>query len=118
MKIEIKSCDFPFPISDSLRSYISSSVTIALIQKAEFIQRVLVQLSHVNNSCSWADKCCAIKVELLNGSELVIENTEMDLYAAINRATSRTKYTLRQRLLVQVNNENVYKLNDEIHAVE
>jgi len=118
MKIDIQSCDFPFPLSDSLRAYVVSSITIALSHQVENIQRIRVSLSHVNDPRSWSDKCCAIHVELRNTSGLVIENTETDLYAAINCAVNRTKYTLQKRLLTQANSERIHKLSDEVSMVE
>ena len=58
----------------------------------------MVRLSDINGPRGGADKCCHIQVVLPQLPDVVIEDTEVDLYAAIDRAADRAGRTVDRRL--------------------
>jgi len=99
MQINIQARNFS--LTDALCSHIERSLGFALGARNDHIQRVLVQLSDINGPRGGTDKCCHIHVILSHLSDVVIEDTETDLYAAINRAANRAGHTVRRRLTRQ-----------------
>ncbi|MGD8592647.1 MAG: HPF/RaiA family ribosome-associated protein [Gammaproteobacteria bacterium] len=84
MQIDIHAPNFPLP--DALRSHIEQRLDFALSARDDHIQRVLVWLSDINGPRGGTDKCCHIEVVLTRDADVVIKNTEADLYVAIDRA--------------------------------
>jgi ribosome-associated translation inhibitor RaiA len=84
MQIDIHAPNFPLP--DALRSHIEQRLDFALSARDDHIQRVLVWLSDINGPRGGTDKCCHIEVMLTRDADVVIKDTEADLYVAIDRA--------------------------------
>jgi ribosome-associated translation inhibitor RaiA len=84
MQIDIHAPNFPLP--DALRSHIEQRLDFALSARDDHIQRVLVWLSDINGPRGGTDKCCHIQVVLTHHADVVIKDTEADLYVAIDRA--------------------------------
>jgi len=99
MQINIQARNFP--LTDALRSQVERSLGFALSARDDHIQRVLVRLSDINDPRGGADKCCHIHVVLSHLSDVVIEDTETDLYIAISHAANRVGRTVRRRLTRQ-----------------
>ena len=99
MQIDIQARNFS--LTNALHSYIERSLGFALSARGEHIQRVLVRLSDINGPRGGVDKCCHIQVVLPHLPDVVIEDTETDLYVAINRAAIRAGRTVRRRLARQ-----------------
>jgi ribosome-associated translation inhibitor RaiA len=57
-----------------------------------------VQLSDINGPRGGIDKRCQIEVQLKGTPNVVIEDVEADLYAAIDRAAERVGRTVARRL--------------------
>ena len=66
------------------------------------IQRVTVRLSDINGPRGGEDKRCHIALRLKGLPRLVIEDTEADLYVAIDRAAERAGRTVQRRLARQL----------------
>lgn len=96
MQIEIQARNFP--LTDALRSHIKRRLGFALSARDDHIQRVLVQLFDINGPRGGADKCCHIQVMLTQLPDVVIKDTEADLYTAIDRAADRAGRTTGRRL--------------------
>ena len=96
MHIDIQSLNFP--LTDALRSHIKRRLGFSLISRYEYIQRVKVRLSDINGPRGGVDKCCQIQVVLSQLPDVVIKDTEADLYAAIDRAADRAGRTVDRRL--------------------
>lgn len=92
MQIDIQASKFP--LTDALRSHIEGRLEIALRTKDDHIQRVLVRLSDTNGPRGGADKCCYIMMMLAHLPDIVIEETEADLYTAVDRAVDRAGNTI------------------------
>jgi putative sigma-54 modulation protein len=96
MKIDIKTQDFP--LTDALRSYAERRLHFALTCCEDRIQRVAMRLSDINGPRGGADKRCRLQVVLAGLPDVVVEDTEVDLYVAIDRATDRTGRTLVRKI--------------------
>lgn len=96
MQIDIQTRNFP--LSDARRSHIKRRLDSTLSTREFHIHRVLVRLADVNGPRGGADKCCHIQVVLTNLPDVVIKDTEVDLYAAIDRAVDRAGRTTGRRL--------------------
>ena len=96
MQIDIHARDFP--LTDALRDHIKRRLGFVLSARDEHIQRVKVRLSDINGPRGGADKCCHIQVMLTQLPDVVIKDTETDLYAAIDRATDRAGRTVVRKI--------------------
>jgi len=99
MQIDIQARNFP--LTDALRSHTERRLGFALSARDDHIQRVIVRLSDINGPRGGADKCCHIQVALAHLQDVVIEDTEADLYTAIDRAADRAGRTVGRRLVRQ-----------------
>jgi len=61
------------------------------------IQRIVMRLFDINGPRGSVDKHCHIQVVLAGLPDVIIEDTEADMYVAINRATDRAGRTLIRR---------------------
>lgn len=96
MQIDVQARNFS--LTRALRGHIKRRLSFALGMRDEQIQRVIVRLSDINGPRGGEDKCCHIQVVLPRLSDVVIEDTELDMYAAIDRAADRAGRTVARRL--------------------
>ena len=99
MQMDIQSQGFT--LTDGLRDYLMKRLAYGLNHGGECITRVIVRLSDINGPRGGADKRCLIELRLKQLPAVVIEDTEADLYLAIDRATERAGRTLTRRLARQ-----------------
>lgn len=99
MQMEIQARDFP--LSEALGSYIKRRINFVLSSRYDQIQRIIVRLSDINGPRGGIDKRCQIQISLPRLADIVVEDTEMDLYVAIDRATDRAGRTVNRRLARQ-----------------
>ena len=90
-----------FQLTEALRNHIERRLGFALSSLDDHIQRVLVWLSDINGPRGGADKCCHIQVVSTRHADVVIKDTEVDLYTAIDRAADRAGRTVARRLARQ-----------------
>jgi putative sigma-54 modulation protein len=96
MQIDIQALNFS--LTNALRDYIQRRLDFALSSRDDHIQRIKARLSDINGPRGGADKCCHIQVVIPQLADVVIEDTEFDLYAAIDRATDRASRTVGRSL--------------------
>jgi ribosomal subunit interface protein len=96
MQIEIQARNFS--LTEALRGHIQRRLGFALSTRYEHIKRILVRLSDINGPRGGNDKCCLIQVVLPGQTDVVIEDTESNLYVAIDRAADRVSRTVTRRL--------------------
>lgn len=99
MQIDIQSQGFT--LTEGLRDYVMKRLAYGLNHGDEAITRVSVRLSDINGPRGGEDKRCFIEVRLKTAPAVVIEDTEADLYVAIDRAAERAGRTLARRLARQ-----------------
>ena len=117
MQIDIQARSFS--LTDALRGHVNRRLGFALSSRGEHIQRVMVRLSDINGPRGGKDKCCQIQVVLPQLTDVVIEDTEVDMYAAIDRATERAGRTVGRRLARQRDNSRSSGQHDlASHAVQ
>jgi ribosome-associated translation inhibitor RaiA len=97
MQIDIQARNFL--LTDALRNHTKRRLGCALSARDDHIQRVIVRLSDINGPRGGADKCCHIQVAIPHLPDVVIEDTEANLYAAIDRAAGRAGRTVGRRLM-------------------
>jgi putative sigma-54 modulation protein len=96
MQIQIYSNDFD--VTDGLREHVSKRLAYALNHGRDMISRIVVRLDDVNGPKGGVDKCCSIELRLRGRSCITIDDTQADLYIAIDRAAERTGRTLDRRI--------------------
>jgi ribosome-associated translation inhibitor RaiA len=90
-----------FPLTSALRSHVERRLGFALSSRNDHTLRIMVRLSDINGSRVWGGKCCHIQVVLPYFPDVVTEDAEADLYAAIDSAADRTGRTVGHRLARQ-----------------
>ena len=78
-----------FDMTTALRQYTEQRLATALGWARLHMRKLAVSLSDINGPRGGIDKRCKIQVQLGNGREVIIEECEADLYAAIDRAAER-----------------------------
>lgn len=96
MQMDIQSQGFS--LTDGLRNHVMKRLAYALNHGDAAITRVIVRLSDINGPRGGDDKRCLVEVRLKAAAAVVIEDTEADLYVAIDRAVDRAGRTLARRL--------------------
>jgi ribosomal subunit interface protein len=86
MTIQIPKCDVA--VTDVLRVHVERRLGLALARFADRIGRVTVRFSYADGDASGGHKRCQIEVGL-RPRRLDIEDTDVDLFAAVNHATDR-----------------------------
>lgn len=96
MNIQIHAQDFS--LTEGLREHVARRLAYALNHGVASVSRVIVRLSDVNGPRGGVDKRCGIEIRIKGTAAVAIEDTEADLYVAIDRATERAGRTLDRRL--------------------
>lgn len=83
-------------LTESLRAYVHRRLETSL--GWALTRRLAVWLSDINGPRGGRDKRCKIQISLDHGKTIVIENTEDDMYAAIDLAAERADRALARQL--------------------
>ena len=86
MKIQIPKCDVD--VTAVLRDHVERRLGLALARFAAQIGRVTVRFSHADGDAKGVHMRCRIEVGL-RPQRLDVEDTDLDLFAAVNHATDR-----------------------------
>ncbi len=87
-----------FSLTDGIRDYATRRMQFALDRNDKHITHARISLADINGPRGGVDKKCQINLALAGHSSIVIEDTEADLYVAIDRASDRCERTLTRRL--------------------
>lgn len=87
MQITIQA--YGFTATEALREHVTKRLRRALERCPDRISRIMVRLSDINGPRGGVDKRCQIQVRSPALADVVIEDTEADLYVAIDRAAER-----------------------------
>ena len=87
-----------FILTEALRSYAEQRLRMALGWTGGRLRKLVVVLSDINGPRGGIDKRCKIQVQLAGGKGVVIEDTEADLYVAIDRAAERADRAVVRRV--------------------
>lgn len=83
-----------FSLTQALREYTQRRLLYAVSFARDHIRKVTVRLSDINGPRGGTDKRCQLVVTLENMPSVVIEDTESNLYTAIDRAVERAGRTV------------------------
>jgi len=87
-----------FSLTKALNRYARQKLVSSLACCEDSIQRVVMRLSDINGPRGGQDKLCHIQVVLAGLPDVIIEDTEVDMYDAIDQATARAGHaTSRKR---------------------
>jgi ribosome-associated translation inhibitor RaiA len=78
-----------FELTDSLRDYTERRLAFGLGRSAHNVSRVAVLLADINGPRGGIDKRCRIRVRLEPSLEVVVGDTQANLYVAIDQAADR-----------------------------
>lgn len=101
-----------FLLTKSMHNYVERRICFSLSSRDEDIQRIIVHLSEINGPRGGKEKCCHVHVVLLHLSDIVIDDTEADIYTAIDRAAERSGRTVG-RCLDHYRSRNNYSSHDK-----
>ena len=87
-----------FTLTESLRRRVRRRLDFALGGRDEHIRRIVVRLSDTNGPKGGQDKCCHIQIYLNQMPNIVVKDTETDLYVAIDRAIGRAARSVTRQL--------------------
>jgi len=96
MQIDIQARQFT--LTDALRDHAERRLRSALTCCNDHIQRVMVRLSDINGPRGGSDKRCHLQVVLTGMPDVIIEDTEADMYVAIDRAADRAGRTVVRKI--------------------
>ena len=96
MQIDIQT--HGFSLTDGLRDHTERRLRFALARVAGRVRRITVRFFDINGPRGGIDKRCRIQVMLNGFGGVVIEDTETNLYLAIDRAADRIGRNVMRRL--------------------
>lgn len=87
-----------FSLTEALRGYVVKRINSALTGSNDYIQRIVVRLSDVNGPKGGIDKRCHIQVVIPHQRDVVIDDVESNLYAAVDIAANRAGCTVSRHV--------------------
>jgi putative sigma-54 modulation protein len=87
-----------FEMTNALTEHTERRLRFALKHAADQVQHVTVRLADINGPRGGVDKRCSIHIVLSGLPDIVTEDTEADMYIAINRAIDRVGRTVLRRV--------------------
>ncbi len=96
MKVDIQAQGFP--LTEALTDHTERRLRFALKHATDQVQHVTVRLADINGPRGGVDKKCSIHIVLAGLPDIVTEDTEADMYVAINRAVDRVGRTVLRRI--------------------
>lgn len=96
MQIDIQTRDFL--LTSGLRTHVERRVQFSLSRFRDRLRRIDVRLSDLNGPRGGVDKRCRMMLRLQGMPDIVVDDTEADMYAAIHRSAERAQQTLSRQL--------------------
>ncbi len=87
-----------FVLTDALRKYTEKRLKFAVARDDNVVMRARIRLADINGPRGGVDKRCQVELTMAGQCNIVIEDTQADLYFAIDRACERAMRTLNRRL--------------------
>lgn len=95
MKIDVRAQGFA--LTDALNEYADGRLRLALKNAIDDVLQATVRLSDINGPRGGVDKRCSVHVVLKGRPDVVGEDTDADMYAAIDRAMDRVARGVERR---------------------
>ncbi|MGZ8270960.1 MAG: HPF/RaiA family ribosome-associated protein [Methylophilus sp.] len=87
-----------FTLTESIREYTERRIRYGISFADDDIQRITVALSDINGPRGGEDKRCHILITMPHMPSVIIEDTESNLYVAIDRAVERASRVVTRQL--------------------
>lgn len=87
-----------FELTEGLRQHTERRLQFAIDWAGDDVKTVKVRFSEINGPRGGNDKRCTIQIPIAGQNDVMIEDTEADLYVAIDRAAERAEQTLARKL--------------------
>lgn len=85
-------------VTDSLDTHVTDRFKAALDQLLHMVHEVIIRLEDINGPKGGVDKRCHATVYLRNGSTVVLEEVNPDIYAAVSLAADRAKSVVGRKV--------------------
>ena len=96
MKLELRTRQVD--LVDALHGYVQRRLRFKLSRHAGRVRRLKLRLTEQNMAAGGTTKLCVLAAELVPSGELLITETNTDLYTAIGRAIERLGSALHRKL--------------------
>ena len=96
MQIDIQTRGFT--LTESLLRYSEQRLLFSMSYWSDYIDRVVIRLSDINGPRGGTDKRCHLQIVMPNLPNIVVEDTECDMYAAIDRSIDRARRTVARKV--------------------
>ena len=96
MQIDIQARGFK--LTEGLREYVERRLSFVFASTRRSVRRISVRLSDQNGPRGGDDMRCRMQVSLAAAPSVVIEDTEANLYVAIDRAADRIGRAVARRI--------------------
>lgn len=96
MKIDIRT--HGFALTDAIRDHVERRLRFALARADAYVRQVAVHLADIEGPSGGIGKRCRVQVRLKPGVDLLVEDTEAGLYAAVDRAADRVGRSVVRRV--------------------
>ena len=95
MELDIRGIHIP--LTDGLKTHIEDKFNHALGRFDRRIKDVTIRLEELNGPKGGVDKFCKVHAHIVPTEHLIIEEKDVDLYVAIDRAASRLKQVMSRK---------------------
>jgi ribosomal subunit interface protein len=96
MRIDMKARGFA--LTQGLRAHVEQRLQFALNRFQDRLTWVAVRLSDVNGPKGGVDKLCQLQLCVHGLPDIIVKDTEADLYVAVDRAAERAGRMLQRHL--------------------
>ncbi|VAW55086.1 hypothetical protein MNBD_GAMMA05-248 [hydrothermal vent metagenome] len=96
MQIDIQSRGFS--LTSALLNYSEQRLLFSMSYFSDHISKVIIRLSDINGPRGGTDKRCHLQFIIAGLPDIVVDDTEADMYAAIDRAMDRARRTVARKL--------------------
>ncbi len=83
---------------DAVRNYVIRRIRFAIGRFASRVGRVVVRTHDTNGVRGGVDQSCHVAADVVRGGKIVIEQTDSDLFTAIDRACNRLAEAFHREL--------------------
>jgi ribosomal subunit interface protein len=87
-----------FSLTSALRRYVKKRLSNLINTRDDHVRRINVRLSDINGPHGGIDKRCHVHLIVPHLADIVIEETQDNMYSAIDRAVDRAKEVLQRRI--------------------
>jgi len=96
MKIDIQSCDVE--LGKAIETHIQRKLQIALSRMEPYITDISISISDVDGMKAGGHRHCRMQISSTEFEDIIIEDTQLDLFYVIDRVIHRASRSLELRI--------------------